>query len=222
MKKIGRVLLVFCLSLGLVGCVEDGSNYATKYVKAILDTSYYNDHEIYEEITLTSSDENDENYELGIQNKVEEFFYYWEIEYIDDEMYEEVVTIYKELYLQAKYEVNDATEISSTEYEVIVDIYPISIVETITAEMTEYVTVLNEKYSEYDYTNMSSEEYDALYIAYDNEWSDAIISAYQEKIENITYNEVESVVVSVSVDSDNIYSVESSILTEIDSYIVAY
>ncbi|WP_249029280.1 hypothetical protein [Tannockella kyphosi] len=222
MNNFKKLILVFLILFSITGCSDtEGCEYATSYVKSILDSTYYNEYAVYQEFTQSSDSEIVERYETGIDYEVESFFYNWNIIYPTDQMYEDVATIYKEMYLKANYEVNEAVKISDSEFEVTIDIQPIDVFLQVIEEMNEYVDVLTEKYEVYDYTTMSDEEYEDICIAYDNEWANAVIDSYQDAISNIGYGQIVSVTVSVRVEN-NIYVLSNDSLMEIDAYIIQY
>lgn len=222
MNNFKKLMLVFLILFSITGCSDkEGCEYATSYVKSILDSTYYNEYAVYQELTQSSDSEIVERYETGIDYEVESFFYNWNIIYPTDQMYEDVATIYKEMYLKANYEVNEAVKISDSEFEVTIDIQPIDVFLQVIEEMNEYVDVLTEKYEVYDYTTMSDEEYEEICIAYDNEWANAVIDSYQDAISNIGYGQIVSVTVSVRVEN-NIYVLSNDSLMEIDAYIIQY
>lgn len=222
MNNFKKLMLVFLILFSITGCSDtEGCEYATSYVKSILDSTYYNEYAVYQEFTQSSDSEIVERYETGIDYEVESFFYNWNIIYPTDQMYEDVATIYKEMYLKANYEVNEAVKISDSEFEVTIDIQPIDVFLQVIEEMNEYVDVLTEKYEVYDYTTMSDEEYEEICIAYDNEWANAVIDSYQDAISNIGYGQIVSVTVSVRVEN-NIYVLSNDSLMEIDDYIIQY
>lgn len=222
MNNFKKLMLVFLILFSITGCSDtEGCEYATSYVKSILDSTYYNEYAVYQEFTQSSDSEIVERYETGIDYEVESFFYNWNIIYPTDQMYEDVATIYKEMYLKANYEVNEAVKISDSEFEVTIDIQPIDVFLQVIEEMNEYVDVLTEKYEVYDYTTMSDEEYEDICIAYDNEWANAVIDSYQDAISNIGYGQIVSVTVSVRVEN-NIYVLSNDSLMEIDAYIIQY
>lgn len=139
-KRLAALALALALALSLAGCgaMEDVSR---TLVQGNLDEIYlgkYSD-EFLELVDITA-DEAEANYLQGLQTEAEFFTYYFDITYPTEELTNELVELYKEIYSHSRYEVGESTKVDDTTYGVQLTIYPIDIMQKVVDQSEPVIT----------------------------------------------------------------------------------
>lgn len=133
-KRIVALALSAALALGTSACGGKSGGVskfdAKAYVEGLLRETYLGEFDPeYLELVDISEDEARQTYETGISNEVSFFINLYEIEYPEEELYEELTELYKEIYSHAKFEVTDAVKMDDGSFSVQVTVEPIDIVQ---------------------------------------------------------------------------------------------
>ena len=158
-------------------------------------------------------------YLAGIDQELEIFADYWIVDYMPNDLREELTELYKEIYSHAAYTVGEAVEAGDGSYVVRVDIQPIDI-------MVRVLYRLDDGAMDWFYNKYASDEVDAMtereYQDYDREWADGIISLFWEEMADLDYMDVQSVEVRLLQDEDGLWMISDESMGEVDECIIYY
>ena len=196
MKRLMVILLAAVLCVSLAACGGGGltANDATVYVQGLLDRTYLGQHnEEYMELVGTDEETMEQYYQDGLYAEAEYFAYYFDLYDPSEELMDDLVEFYGQLYKNSKYEVHPASKLSSGGYAVEVVVYPMDL---ITLMSEDYEAVLDDFWGEYtqeDVDAMTDEEY----IALDNQWGYELLDLAYEKLPEVGYEEAVYLTVQV-------------------------
>ena len=105
-KKRAAIVCVLAAVLLLAGC--GGGFDADRYVLGVLNNIYLGDSTEYREMVDITEEEAAEEYEQGIEIEADFFLQYYGIGEVSDEVYQQIVDMYKTIYQQSKFEVQEA------------------------------------------------------------------------------------------------------------------
>ena len=208
-KRLAALALALALALSLAGCgaMEDVSR---TLVQGNLDEIYlgkYSD-EFLELVDITA-DEAEANYLQGPQTEAEFFTYYFDITYPTEELTNELVELYKEIYSHSRYEVGESTKVDDTTYGVQLTIYPIDIMQKVVDQSEPVITVLN---------NQTFDTYEA----YDAAWAEAFIQLCRDNLDSVGYLDPVEMVVQVKRDDNNVWTIYEDDFQDIDLAMIHY
>lgn len=192
--KILTKLLLLCVLpvLFLQGCA-DGTDHAA-YVKAMLDTSYKADFSEYMALKKISEEEALEQYDRGIEAVTTGLCDSLGID-IPQESREKLNGIIKNVFMSASYEVLGSTKINGSQYDVLVNIYPILNFKNIEGELAAFA----ENFLEMIYTpGLQDESPEYVYEQYLN----GLLDIIEEGVATIEYGEVQELTVPVMYDKN--------------------
>ncbi len=220
MKRLSALLVVAMLAVCLSACGSSFADDVTLLVQGNLDELYLCkfDQE-YMELVNTTEEDCMDNYLGGLEMEAEVFAYYFNITNPTDEINEQIIELYKQIYSHSKFTVNPASELDENTYAVKVQVSPIDIFQRVVdAEAAGALDDFYGKYTEAQVNAMS----DAEYAAYDAEWANRIIQLCYQELENVDYMEEQSLAIQVSKDSDGFWSITDNDLAAIDELIIYY
>lgn len=208
-KRLAALALALALALSLAGCgaMEDVSR---TLVQGNLDEIYlgkYSD-EFLELVDITA-DEAEANYLQGLQTEAEFFMYYFDITYPTEELTNELVELYKEIYSHSRYEVGESTKVDDTTYGVQLTIYPIDIMQKVVDQSEPVITELN---------NQTFDTYEA----YDAAWAEAFIQLCRDNLDSVGYLDPVEMVVQVKRDDNNVWTIYEDDFQDIDLAMIHY
>lgn len=225
MKNNKKIIMLFILSTFLlVGCSIGswGPKDATRYVKSLLDCTYKNSYDDYLELVEDASEsEAEEIYMYNLTSEAEYFASYFGMEFVTEEVEEELISLLKEIYSYAKYTVDEGKKIDNDSFIVKVTVEPIDIINTVNNEFESFAAEFDARYENVDVESMTDEEYEEWYAAYDLDWCLSIIDLCKSKVASIGYGEQTSVNVEVYLDSDDYYTISDDFYN-IDEHIIRY
>lgn len=208
-KRFAALALALALALSLAGCgaMEDVSR---TLVQGNLDEIYlgkYSD-EFLELVDITA-DEAEANYLQGLQTEAEFFTHYFDITYPTEELTNELVELYKEIYSHSRYEVGESTKVDDTTYGVQLTIYPIDIMQKVVDQSEPVITELN---------NQTFDTYEA----YDAAWAEAFIQLCRDNLDSVGYLDPVEMVVQVKRDDNNVWTIYEDDFQDIDLAMIHY
>lgn len=220
---IAAVVVIFALFVILVSGIGGGKDFAksvTILVQGNVDELYLGKfNKDYMDLIGTTEAECEQNYLDGLETEAEYFAYYFDIEYMSDQLKADIIDLYKEIYSHSRYTVGDASKLDDDTYAVKMDIYPIDVMDQVTDAIYDgAMDWFLDKYTEEDVEAMTDEEYEV----YDEEWAYGIIDIVREQLPNLGYMDAETIVVQVVRGSDNIWTISDNDMGTIDEYILYY
>ncbi|HJC57379.1 MAG TPA: hypothetical protein H9700_08430 [Candidatus Eisenbergiella intestinipullorum] len=209
MKKRAMLLVVLAVVLLMAGC--SGFD-ATKYVRGALNNIYLGDPAEYMELVDVTEEEAAEEYEQGIEVEADFFLQYYGIGEVSDEVYRQIVEMYKEIYKQSKFEVQEAVK-NGDDYNVEVLISPIDVIvnseDDISTAVDEFVTSADPA----DYPDDLSLN-DAL--------ARLVIGVIDQNMPDLGWLEQKSVIVKVEKDDAGYYGLSDDAVSQLDQDMIAY
>lgn len=223
MKLIKRSIalcLVLVMALTLTACGGGvTASDAKDLVQGNLDEIYLGkfDPEYLKLVDITE-EEARQTYEEGLEVEAEMFAYYFDIYNMTDELKEEIIELYQEIYAQSKYTVGEASKLDESTFAVKVQVSPLDIFELVVDASEEALQPFFDKYEDVDIASMSDEEYDA----YDKEWADAVLDLCWEKLPEMGYGDERSLVIQVTLDEDDYWVMSGDDFNNLDEIIITY
>lgn len=227
MKRVKRLIALTAalgLTASLTACGGSGAGGLSKedaevYVTGMLEENYYGTaSDAYKKLMDVEDKDITDTYEESMEVEVEYFLYNYNIEYASDELREELVELYKEIYSHARFEVVSAAEQDDGSYSVKVTVEPINIVHLVEEKLDEALEPWYEKYP----TEVQDELDEEGLKAADAEWADIIFKAYKDKLPEIGNLEAKSTTVQLEKDEDGLYSIVSDDFYRLDALILDY
>ena len=210
MKKKATAVIAACMAIVLTACI--GSFDASKYVEGALKNIYLGDASTYMELVDITEDEAAAEYESGIEVEADFFLQYCGIPSVSDDVYQQIVDMYKNIYQHSKFEVQEAVK-NGNDYNVEVLISPIDIIvkntDAISTTIDDFVATMNPD----DYADEQS-AYDAVMVS--------IVDLINADMENLGYEDEISVIVKVEQDENGYYGLSSDAIGQLDQEIIAY
>lgn len=174
--------------------------------------------EKYIELVNTTEAECVENYEDGIESEAEYFAYYYDIEYLTDELKSEIKDMYRKIYSYSNFNVGAASKLDDRTYAVKIEIYPINIFELVEEQFDEKIQEFYDKYEGVDVDAMTEEEY----MLYDYAWAKCILDMCYSVMPEISYDDVQTLAVQIIKGDDDIWRIADNDMAAIDNLIIAY
>ena len=218
-KRIAALTLPLALPLPLPAGPGGGftEEDATAYVQGILDENYKGTATPEFIASIDSSEEEiQEVYQTSIETEADFLIGSLLDNPPPDEQREELIQLYKDIYANASYTVESATEIDDTTFGVKVTVEPIDIFHLMAEEATsgEEFAALNASYPD----QMTEEEY----AAYEEEWFQLILDTLEAKLPELGYLEPQSQVVQVTLDDDGLWGFNEQDFYNLDVLIIDY
>lgn len=210
MKKKVAVLTAIIMSLVLTAC--SGGFDASKYVDSVLRNIYLGDSAGYMELVDITAEEAADEYEQGIEVEADFFLQYYGLDSVSDDVYQQIVDMYKEIYQHSKFEVKEAVK-NGDDYNVEVIISPIDVIVNSEDAITDAV---NEFVANADPDDYTDEQYlnDVL--------AQLVIDVINDNMSNLGYQTDKSVIVKVEKDSAGYYGLSDDAISSLDQDMIAY
>ena len=125
MKRMAAAVVAMVTALALTACA--GGFDASKYVNGVLNNIYLGDSTGYMELVDITADEAKEEYEQGIGVEADFFLQYYGLDSVSDDVYQQIVDMYKQIYSKSKFEVKDAVK-NGDDFNVEVVVSPIDVI----------------------------------------------------------------------------------------------
>lgn len=219
MKKMMALLLALAMVFSLAACGSSFEDKVTLLVQGNIDELYLGKFDKdYMELVGTNESECRQNYLDGLEKEAEYFAYYFQIEYLDDDLKAEIVDLYKEIYSYSNYTVGSASKLDDSTCAVKIEISPINIVQLVLDDYEIGMADFFDKYAEVDVEAMTEEEYQA----YDREWADAILALFYDNLPDLGYEEAQSIAVQVAQGDDGIWMIADNDMSTIDLLMIYY
>lgn len=228
MKRKERRFAALALSLILTAVFLGGCGGKTQgmtgfdaetYVDGLLRENYLGETTPeYMELVGIDEDTVRSAYEAGITNEVNFFISMYQIEYPEEELYEELSELYKKIYSHAKFEVVEAVELEDGSFSVKVDVEPIDIVQLVDTDWDKTITPFYEKYPQTTQNAMSQKEYEEM----DHEYAELVLDLYKDKLDEIGNMTAKTVLVEVKANEDGVYSINADHFQALDELIIDY
>ena len=210
-------------ALSLTACSGYSAEDATVLVKGNLDIIYLGEYtDAYLKSVNATEAEAQEIYQNNLEGESDYFLYYYDMEEVSDELYQEVVDLQKEIYSHAQYEVLPATKQSDGTFAVKVTFQPIDIHVQVDEEWDDFINAFNASYADVDPDAMSDEEWEAFWPAYNDDYNRQVIELVRSKLPTLGYGDEESVVIQVAQDEDGYYTPDDNGLGSFDTLLITY
>lgn len=222
MKKC-IALLVLALAASLLGACDSYSNrdavdYGT-YVKSLLDLDYKGITDQYLELV----DDTKENAESFYPNCMESWAYVLAENYQlyaageDEEVYNALLTLTKDIFSHVKYEVAEAVK-SGDYYTVEVTLYPMRFTEITEDEIQAYQTEFNSAAGAGEFGEYGSDEADTL--AAEIVYAEKILGILEKSVSQIEYADPVSKIVKITKDEDGFYGISDADYADLENYLI--
>lgn len=209
-KKRVAIICVLAAVLLLAGC--GGGFDASGYVRGVLNNIYLGDSAEYTKMVDITEEEAAEEYEQGIEVEADFFLQYYGIGEVSDDVYQQIVDMYKTIYQQSKFEVQEAIK-NGDDYNVEVLISPIDVIvnseEDISAAVDEFVAAADPA----DYPDDLSIN-DAL--------ARIVVDVINGNMSELGWQDQKSIIVKVEKDDAGYYGLSSDAISQLDQDMIAY
>ncbi len=209
-KKRVAIICVLAAVLLLAGC--GGGFDASGYVRGVLNNIYLGDSAEYTKMVDITEEEAAEEYEQGIEVEADFFLQYYGIGEVSDDVYQQIVDMYKTIYQQSKFEVQEAVK-NGDDYNVEVLISPIDVIvnseEDISAAVDEFVAAADPA----DYPDDLSIN-DAL--------ARIVVDVINGNMPELGWQDQKSIIVKVEKDDAGYYGLSSDAISQLDQDMIAY
>ena len=209
-KKRVAIICVLAAVLLLAGC--GGGFDASGYVRGVLNNIYLGDSAEYTRMVDITEEEAAEEYEQGIEVEADFFLQYYGIGEVSDDVYQQIVDMYKTIYQQSKFEVQEAVK-NGDDYNVEVLISPIDVIvnseEGISAAVDEFVAAADPA----DYPDDLSIN-DAL--------ARIVVDVINGNMPELGWQDQKSIIVKVEKDDAGYYGLNSDAISQLDQDMIAY
>ena len=209
-KKKVAIIWVLAAVLLLAGC--GGGFDASGYVRGVLNNIYLGDSAEYTKMVDITEEEAAEEYEQGIEVEADFFLQYYGIGEVSDDVYQQIVDMYKTIYQQSKFEVQEAVK-NGDDYNVEVLISPIDVIvnseEDISAAVDEFVAAADPA----DYPDDLSIN-DAL--------ARIVVDVINGNMPELGWQDQKSIIVKVEKDDAGYYGLSSDAISQLDQDMIAY
>ena len=208
-KKRVAIICVLAAVLLLAGC--GGGFDASGYVRGVLNNIYLGDSAEYTKMVDITEEEAAEEYEQGIEVEADFFLQYYGIGEVSDDVYQQIVDMYKTIYQQSKFEVQEAVK-NGDDYNVEVLISPIDVIvnseEDISAAVDEFVAAADPA----DYPDDLSIN-DAL--------ARIVVDVINGNMPELGWQDQKSIIVKVEKDDAGYYGLSSDAISQLDQDMIA-
>ena len=209
-KKRVAIICVLAAVLLLAGC--GGGFDASGYVRGVLNNIYLGDSAEYTKMVDITEEEAAAEYEQGIEVEADFFLQYYGIGEVSDDVYQQIVDMYKTIYQQSKFEVQEAVK-NGDDYNVEVLISPIDVIvnseEDISAAVDEFVAAADPA----DYPDDLSIN-DAL--------ARILVDVINGNMPELGWQDQKSIIVKVEKDDAGYYGLSSDAISQLDQDMIAY
>ena len=200
MKKMAAAVVAMVTALALTACA--GGFDASKYVNGVLNNIYLGDSTGYMELVEITAEEAKEEYEQGISVEADFFLQYYGLDSVSDDVYQQIVDMYKQIYSKSKFEVKEAVK-NGDDYNVEVVVSPIDVIvnseEAISTAVDDFVANANPD----DYTDEQ---------VLNDDLAKLVIKVINDNMANLGYQAEKSIIVKVEKDAQGYYGISDDCL----------
>ena len=193
MKRMAAAVVAMVTALALTACA--GGFDASKYVNGVLNNIYLGDSTGYMELVDITADEAKEEYEQGIGVEADFFLQYYGLDSVSDDVYQQIVDMYKQIYSKSKFEVKDAVK-NGDDFNVEVVVSPIDVIvnseDAISTAVDDFVANANPD----DYTDDQ---------VLNDDLAKLVIKVINDNMSNLGYQAEKSIIVKVEKDAQGYY-----------------
>lgn len=207
MRKLKTLTIaLFVLIFGLLsGCASVQKFDASGYTKACLDANYKGEFDEYVKLTKSTKEEAEKTYNQNLSIATKQLTSVG----ISEELSEKYTQLFIDLFKQVKYTVKEAKEDKDKNYKVEVEIEPAQIfngvLEATQAEIEAMVTEMAASGTIPSQDEIMEQTFQILY--------DKVAA----NMENLTYGEKQVIEISVTKDSNNVYSISDEDYLKLDA-----
>ena len=210
MKKMAAAVVAMVTALALTACA--GGFDASKYVNGVLNNIYLGDSTGYMELVEITAEEAKEEYEQGISVEADFFLQYYGLDSVSDDVYQQIVDMYKQIYSKSKFEVKEAVK-NGDDYNVEVVVSPIDVIvnseEAISTAVDDFVANANPD----DYTDEQ---------VLNDDLAKLVIKVINDNMANLGYQAENSIIVKVEKDAQGYYGISDDAIGLLDQDMIAY
>ena len=210
MKKMAAAVVAMVTALALTACA--GGFDASKYVNGVLNNIYLGDSTGYMELVEITAEEAKEEYEQGISVEADFFLQYFGLDSVSDDVYQQIVDMYKQIYSKSKFEVKEAVK-NGDDYNVEVVVSPIDVIvnseEAISTAVDDFVANANPD----DYTDEQ---------VLNDDLAKLVIKVINDNMANLGYQAEKSIIVKVEKDAQGYYGISDDAIGLLDQDMIAY
>ena len=210
MKRMAAAVVAMVTALALTACA--GGFDASKYVNGVLNNIYLGDSTGYMELVEITAEEAKEEYEQGISVEADFFLQYYGLDSVSDDVYQQIVDMYKQIYSKSKFEVKEAVK-NGDDYNVEVVVSPIDVIvnseEAISTAVDDFVANANPD----DYTDEQ---------VLNDDLAKLVIKVINDNMANLGYQAEKSIIVKVEKDAQGYYGISDDAIGLLDQDMIAY
>ena len=210
MKKMAAAVVAMVTALALTACA--GGFDASKYGNGVLNNIYLGDSTGYMELVEITAEEAKEEYEQGISVEADFFLQYYGLDSVSDDVYQQIVDMYKQIYSKSKFEVKEAVK-NGDDYNVEVVVSPIDVIvnseEAISTAVDDFVANANPD----DYTDDQ---------VLNDDLAKLVIKVINDNMSNLGYQAEKSIIVKVEKDAQGYYGISDDAIGLLDQDMIAY
>jgi len=219
-KLLRGVSATLCLALlcFLPACrnIEDDLNVM---VQGNLDALYLGKFDPdYIKTVRTTAEDCRRDYLDGLNVEAEVFSLYYGLEDFDDELRQQVVEIYKDIYARARYTVSPVTKVDRDTYTVEVTVAPIDIIQRVEDNLESGLTGIYEKYAGVDFTLATQAEYDT----FEADVVQALLAVFRQQLPNLGYKDEETLTLEIKRDDKGVWCFTEESLYAFDERVIDY
>lgn len=192
---------------------------AVAYVDGLLQENYLGQFpEDYLEMVGIDQETAEETYESCMEQEVNYFAYYFDIDEPTEEMAEELKTLVKEIYSHTRYEIISAAEQEDGSFSVKVEVEPIDIIQLVRSDWDKSTEDFYEKYPVTEINAMNNAEYEKV----EAEWAQLILKLVRDKMPEIGNMTSRSMAVQIEKGKEGYYSIASEDFSKLHELILDY
>ena len=233
-KRVAALGLALSLALGLSACKGGSSDVdnVTTMVQGNLDEIYQGKYDPeYLKLVGSTESESEEAYLAGLEVEAEYFTYYWGIldasyneqyEDLDQDLRDEIVALYKDIYSHSKYTVEPAVKQSDGNFTVKVTVEAIDVMQQASDIYdNDSYEPLNQFYEKLG--TMSAEEMtDEQYAEITNEYGHIIVQLVKDQMPNLGHLEAKNLSIQVEKGEDGAFAINDDDWERFDTMVIEY
>ena len=159
-----------------------------------------------------TADEAKEEYEQGIGVEADFFLQYYGLDSVSDDVYQQIVDMYKQIYSKSKFEVKDAVK-NGDDFNVEVVVSPIDVIvnseDAISTAVDDFVANANPD----DYTDDQ---------VLNDDLAKLVIKVINDNMSNLGYQAEKSIIVKVEKDAQGYYGLSDDAISLLDQDMIEY
>lgn len=224
--KAAALALAALLCLGLTACQEEDTSTkgftvhdAQVYVDGLIKANYMGKaNTAYLELVESNESDVQNLYANALAQDANYFFFMYDIDHPSDELRQEVMELYDDIYQYTKYEIVSAAQQEDGSFSVKLNISPIDIVQTVNEAQNAVVDEFHKKYPQTQVNEMRDDEYEAM----EKEWTELIMGLYRDALKEIGNMTEKSISVLIEQNDEGLYAINSDDFARLDELIIDY